>query len=275
MAKTLTLDGTDIRAVSVAGMETCIEIPSLKVCFDIGHGHRSTARNHMVLFTHAHIDHMGGIGHHAATRSLLSMSPPTYVVPRGVEVGVNRLLDAFRALDGSEIPVNICPLNPGESMPLGARWSVRPLPSFHPVVSQGYALMERRKRLRPALKDAGREAIREAALRGESINEEHEHPRIVFSGDTTIEFIEQNELAQVADILIMEVTFVDDRVSVESARKNGHVHLDEIACRADLFRNKAILFTHLSARYREHEAVAAINEKLPPALRSRVTLLGF
>ena len=77
MAKTFTLDGLDVRAVSVAGMETCIGLPSLKTCFDIGHGHRSTARNHTVLFTHAHIDHMGGIGHHAATRSLLSMAPPT------------------------------------------------------------------------------------------------------------------------------------------------------------------------------------------------------
>ena len=88
MAKTFTLDGLEVRAVSVAGMETCIELPSLKTCFDIGHGHRSTARNHTVLFTHAHIDHMGGIGHHAATRSMLSMGPPTYVVPTAVVDGV-------------------------------------------------------------------------------------------------------------------------------------------------------------------------------------------
>ena len=127
MAKTFTLDGLDVRAVSVAGMETCIELPSLKTCFDIGHGHRSTARNHTVLFTHAHIDHMGGIGHHAATRSLLSMAPPTYVVPAAIVGGVERLLDAFRALDGSDIPVVIKGLKPGEAMPLGKRWVVRPL----------------------------------------------------------------------------------------------------------------------------------------------------
>ena len=54
-----------------------------------------------MLFTHAHIDHMGGIGHHAATRSMLSMGPPTYVVLTAVVDGVERLLEAFRALDGS------------------------------------------------------------------------------------------------------------------------------------------------------------------------------
>ena len=275
MAKTFTLDGLDVRAVSVAGMETCIELPSLKTCFDIGHGHRSTARNHTVLFTHAHIDHMGGIGHHAATRSLLSMAPPTYVVPAPIVSGVERLLDAFRALDGSDIPVVIKGLKPGEAMPLGKRWVVRPLPSFHPVPSQGYALMERRKRLKPELQGAGRDAIREAALRGETINEAHEHPKLVFSGDTTIEFIEHNEVAQQADILIMEVSFIDDRVSVESARKNGHIHLDEVIARAELFQNKAILFTHLSARYREQEAVQALEARLPDTLKERVTLLGF
>ena len=275
MAKTFTLDGLDVRAVSVAGMETCIELPSLKTCFDIGHGHRSTARNHTVLFTHAHIDHMGGIGHHAATRSLLSMAPPTYVVPAAIVGGVERLLDAFRALDGSDIPVVIKGLKPGEAMPLGKRWVVKPLPSFHPVPSQGYALMERRKRLKPELQGAGRDAIREAALRGETINEEHEHPKLVFSGDTTIEFIEHNEVAQQADILIMEVSFIDDRVSVESARKNGHIHLDDVIARAELFQNKAILFTHLSARYREQEAVQALAARLPDTLKERVTLLGF
>ena len=189
--------------------------------------------------------------------------------------GVERLLDAFRALDGSDIPVVIKGLKPGEAMPLGKRWVVRPLPSFHPVPSQGYALMERRKRLKPELQGAGRDAIREAALRGEAINEEHEHPKLVFSGDTTIEFIEHNEVAQQADILIMEVSFIDDRVSVESARKNGHIHLDEVIARAELFQNKAILFTHLSARYREQEAIQALEARLPDTLKERVTLLGF
>ena len=141
--------------------------------------------------------------------------------------------------------------------------------------SQGYALMERRKRLKPELQGAGRDAIRQAALSGEQINEEHEHPKLVFSGDTTIEFIERSTVAQQADILIMEVTFIDERVSVESARKNGHIHLDEVIERADLFQNKAILFTHLSARYREHEAKQVLASRLPDSLKDRVTLLGF
>lgn len=273
MAQMLTLAGLDIRATSVAGLETCIELPGLKLAFDIGRGPRSAVRNPVVLFTHAHIDHMGGIAHHVATRSLLNMTPPTYVMPKPVVGAVENLLDAFRALDGSELPATLIGLSPGESVPVGKRRIARPLRAFHPVPCQGYAVMELRKRLRPDLALEGKEAIAAARERGEEISSTWEHPLVVFSGDTKIEFIDHNECARKADLLIMEVTFVDDRVSVESARANGHIHIDEVVERADMFENKAILFTHLSARYRQDEALAAINAKLPPSLLERVTLL--
>ena len=112
-----------------------------------------------------------------------------------------------------------------------------------------------------------------ARERGDDINVVTEHPKVVFSGDTKIEFLDNNPLAQQADLLIMEVSFIDDRVSVKSSRENGHIHIDEVAERAELFKNKAILFTHLSARYRQKEALDAIDKKLPPALRERVTLI--
>jgi ribonuclease Z len=273
MTQTLTLAGIDVRAVSVAGLETCIELPGFKVAFDIGRGPRSAVRNPVVLFTHAHIDHMGGIAHHVATRSMMKMEPPTYVMPKSVVGAVDNLLDAFRALDGSELPVQLVGLGPGEAISVGKRRVARPLVSFHPVPSQGYAILELRKQLRPELAAGGKAAIAEARTRGEEVSSTWEHPLVAFSGDTRIEFIEHNELARKADLLIMEVTFVDDRVSVESARANGHIHIDEVVERAELFENKAILFTHLSARYRQDEAQAAIDQKLPPTLRDRVTLL--
>lgn len=226
-----------------------------------------------MLFTHAHIDHIGGIAHHVATRSLLNMAPPTYGMPKAVVGAVESLLDAFRALDGSELPATLVGMEPGDVISIGKRRVARPLKSFHPVPSQGYVLLEQRKRLRPDLVDAGREAIAAARARGEEVSDLTEHPMVAFSGDTRIEFIEHNELARRADLLIMEVSFVDDRVSVESARANGHIHLDEVVERAELFENKAILFTHLSARYRQEEAQAALDAKLPAGLRERVTLL--
>ena len=273
MTETLTLAGIDVRAVSVAGFETCIELPGFKIAFDIGRGSRSAVRNPTVLFTHAHIDHMGGIAHHVATRAMLNMAPPTYVVPKPVVGPVNNLLDAFRRLDGSDLPVTVVGLEPGESIPVGKRRIARPIKAFHTVHAQGYVISELRQKLRPELAEGGKAAIAEARDRGEALSTTWEHPLVAFSGDTRIDFIRHSEAARTADLLIMEVTFVDDRVSVESARANGHIHIDDVVAHADAFENKAILFTHLSARYRQAEALAAIDARLPAHLRERVTLL--
>jgi ribonuclease Z len=73
--------------------------------------------------------------------------------------------------------------------------------------------------------------------------------------------------------LILECTFIDDRVSVEMARKSGHVHLYELAERAELFENEQILLTHFSARFTAEEIQAALDKHLPPSLRERVVPL--
>ena len=80
-----------------------------------------------------------------------------------------------------------------------------------------------------------------------------------------------------ARLLILESTFVDDRVSVAECRAKGHVHLSEVAERAELFENEAILLTHFSPRYKRAEILAALDATLPTGLRERVTplLVGF
>ena len=108
---------------------------------------------------------------------------------------------------------------------------------------------------------------------GEEVTDQVEAPIVAFTGDTTIDVVDREAVVREARLLIMEVTVIDDRVSVERARKTGHVHLFEIAERAELFQNQAILFTHFSARYGAREIVAALDRHLPPGLRERVTPL--
>jgi ribonuclease Z len=80
--------------------------------------------------------------------------------------------------------------------------------------------------------------------------------------------VEREEVVRKARVLVIEVTFVDERVSVEQCRSKGHVHLFEVVERAELFRNEALLFTHFSARYSAAEIVAALDRSLPPACAS-------
>jgi ribonuclease Z len=102
---------------------------------------------------------------------------------------------------------------------------------------------------------------------------EVESPEIAFTGDTLIEVVENEEAVRKARLLILEVTFLDDRVSVADCRAKGHVHLDEVIERAELFENEALLFTHFSERYTSAEIAEIIDRRLPPSLRERVTPL--
>jgi ribonuclease Z len=269
----LRLVGTEVEAVSVGGLETCIELPGWNLAFDIGRCPPTAVRRERVLFTHAHMDHAGGIATHAATRDLLGMRPPTYWVPRENHAGFVRLLDAWRGLDRSDIPCNVVACGPGDRIDLGANRWAHPFRSPHRVPCQGYALGQIRKKLRPELTGVAGEEIHRRRLAGEDVSVEVESVEVAFTGDTMIEVVDREPLVRTARLLIIEVTFLDERVPVEAARSKGHVHLDEIIARADRFENEALLFTHFSARYSADDIRRILDARLPRSLRERVTPL--
>jgi ribonuclease Z len=268
------LAGHRVEGLSVGGLETCIDLPELKLAFDIGRCPDSAVQRPTVLFTHAHMDHMGGVAWHAATRELRHLDPPTYVVPRENEGAFRELFAAWRGLDRSDLRHRVVPLGPGDELELPCRLIARPFRSPHRVPCQGYALWSRRRKLKREhlgkseheLRDLGRSI-------GAAMYDVLEVPEIAFTGDTLIEVVEREEVVRRARLLILEVTFVDERVSVEQCRSKGHVHLFEVAERAALFENESLLFTHFSSRYSAAEIVAALERTLPEGLRRRVTPL--
>lgn len=70
----------------------------------------------------------------------------------------------------------------------------------------------------------------------------------------------------------MECTYLDEKKSIEETRKWGHIHLDEILPYADQFQNQFISLIHLSARYKNQEALKILELKLPSTLREKVHL---
>ena len=267
------LAGLRVQGSSIGGIETCLEVPEYKLAFDIGRCPPSALRLPTVLFTHAHIDHLGGVAFHAATRALRHMPKPTYVVPRHAADAFRDLFAVWRRLDGSDLPHRVVEIEAGEEHRLPNGLLVRPFKSPHRVPCLGYGVWSRRKKLAPRHRGASEAEIRDLRARGDEITVPVEVPELVFTGDARIEVLEREAVVREARRLIMEVTFVDDRVSVEECRAKGHIHLFEVAERAELFRNEAILFTHFSSRYRPAEVLHALDRALPPGLRERVTPL--
>jgi len=269
------LGGLAIRAISVGGLETCIELPGHKLAFDIGRCPRTAVALPTILFTHAHVDHMGGAVFHCATRGLMGMKPPTYLMPEENVVAFGDMLDAWRRLDRSDLACEIIGMKPGARHRVGRDIEARPFRAIHRVPTLGYGLWKTTRRLRPELQGLPGTEIRDRRLAGEEVTIAVETPILAFTGDTCIDVVEREEVVRTAKVLVMEVTFFDDRVSVENARDKGHIHLDEVLDRAELFDNEHILFTHQSARYTHREAEEICARRLPEGLRERVTVLGL
>ncbi len=269
----LKLVGIDLEAVSVGGLETCIQLPGFDLAFDIGRCPPTSVRRKRILCTHAHMDHMGGLAYHAATRDLMSMPTPTYYVPRENYDDVVDLFAVWRRLDRSDLPCNLVACGPGDRLDIGGGRAAIPFRSPHRVPCQGYAIVAKRKKLLPAFADVPPAEIQRRRLAGEVVAEEHDVTEVAFTGDSVIDVVEREPLVRTARLLIMEVTFVGDKVSVARSRQNGHIHLDEVIERADLFENEAILFTHFSARHGHSEIRKILADRLPARLKDRVTPL--
>jgi ribonuclease Z len=266
----LELLGIEVRGHSIGGLETCIDLPQFRIAFDVGRAPEHAIARPTILFTHAHMDHMGGVAYHCATRALRKLAPPTYVVGPENADAFRDLFDVWRRLDRSTLEHRLVVAAPGDVHVLSQRNVVRPFRSLHRAPCQGYAIWERKTRLRRDLAHLDEDALRAVRERGESVSETVETPQVAFCGDTLIDVVEREEVVRKARLLILETTFLDDRVSVAESRDKGHVHLDEVCERADLFENEAILLTHFSARYTPSDVRAILAARLPASLRDRV-----
>jgi len=263
-----------LAGTSTAGVETAIEVPSLGLVLDLGRC-TSTAINHpLVVVSHGHLDHVGAVVQHAARRAMMNMGESVYLVPSSIAADVERLFDAAGTLDGHAIPRRIVPLAPGEDFPIDKKRWVRPFQTFHRVPSQGYTVWERRHHLREEFRNLDGPRLGELRRAGKVLDEPHDVPLLSFTGDTRVEVLERTPELQHTESLVIETSFLDERVSVENARGMGHIHLDELIARAALFPAHDVVLHHFSARYAPGEVARICTRALPDDLKARVRLFA-
>jgi ribonuclease Z len=271
----MNLAGINILGSSIGSYGTCLMVPSFDLAFDMGRCPEVAVSIGTICITHGHMDHIGSLGVHCARRELKKLPPPTYIVGPEIAEGVEEMMTSLRKLDGSRLKHNLVVLRPGEEHQLTKYASIRPFRSIHVVPCQGYAVWRTKQKLRPDLEGKSSEEVRVMAQAGEKVTVEVTTPEVAYTGDTSIEVLENEAAVREAKVLIMEATFLDDRVSVEKTRAYGHTHLDEIYERASLFQNEAVLLTHVSMRYTPTESRSIVeNRTPPPPLIGRVHLLA-
>jgi ribonuclease Z len=269
----LRLAGLEIKALSVGGIETSYQIPAFDACLDIGRCPPSAIRMSTLLLTHGHIDHAAGLPYYISMRGMMRHSPPRIYCPAPAYEPIAKILSAWTELQADTDRCKLIAVEPGAVIPLKGDKVARAFSSPHRIDCIGYTLYSHVRKLKSELVGLSQEQIADRARAGENVQTVEERAEICFPGDTRIDVIEREPSTTIARVLILECTFVGPSVEVKKARRGGHVHLDEIAERASLFKNEVLLLTHFSRRHSTEEIEREVKAKFPEDLRSRVRLL--
>ncbi|XP_041349022.1 tRNase Z TRZ1-like isoform X2 [Gigantopelta aegis] len=230
---------------------------------------------------HGHIDHVAGLPHHAAKRSLYSMSKAQYHVPTHLMEQMKSVAEGYKVMaETTEVlgQLNIIPLDDNATVWLPNGHLVKAFPTVHRVKSQGYLVYKEHKKLKP--KFVGKPGHELAVLnkQGVDIHDITTVPELAYTGDTMMDLFLNPPTPDLLNVkvLITEATYIDNEPGkdmIQLARKRGHQHLAEIVQNADLFKNiQHIVLMHFSDKYSTEYIRTLTSVQLPPSLREKVLL---
>jgi ribonuclease Z len=259
-----------IEGTSHAGEETWFRIHPPGLAFDVGRGDPVLAGARDLFLTHGHLDHASGVAYVLSQRSLHRQESTRVICPAPVAEGVEDLLAAASRLEGAPYRYEIVPSKAGDRIVVGKNLEVEAFATDHVVPSLGYHLVRRKRRLAPEYR--GLEADELVALKssGTEIEQEDEEIWLSYCGDTGAGVFASEPRLFGSRILLIECTFMDDGLR-ESSASYKHLHVEDLAERAEKFRNEALVLHHLSRRHRPEELRAQIDRRMP-ALAPKIHL---
>jgi len=269
------LQGIKIIGRSVSGYATAITLPELGISFDCGYASHKARQCPTVLITHGHLDHLGDIHKHAYIRGMTGMTPSHFIVPPWLEGPVHEIFRFWAKVQKArKAPYKVTVIREGERVEVEGGRFVRCFKTDHRIPSQGYVVLEERKRLKAEFVGTPGKELGRMRREGIEFEDIVEVPLVAFTGDTRAEVFDNELLALKAKVLISECTFLPG-VSIAEARKKGHVHIDQLAERAGRFSEVgSLVLAHFSKRYRNAEVEEAI-ANLPHGLREKTTHLSL
>ncbi len=264
-----------VQGYSIAGEETAVQIPEMDVCFDIGRCPRIALASNYIGLTHGHMDHAAGLAYYFSQRHFQGMGTGTVLCHPEMEKPIHRLMEAWVDIEAQRTPYKVIPMAPGtDSAELEVKNNMflRAFSTPHTPNSLGYALVERRNKLKDPYVGLPQEKLVELKEAGEAITYLRQIPLVAFMGDTAPGQHFNLDEVRTAKILITECTFLEAGHR-ERARIGRHLHISDILNLLDQVEAEAIVLTHLSRRTHMKQARELLDRMIPAEHRGRIHLL--
>ena len=182
-----------VDAIGRGGIETCYILPQFQLAFDTGRAPDNLIDIPRIFLTHGHLDHAAGLPYYISQRSLKHLPPPDIYCPAEITEPLSEILRLWQKIEGFSYEIKLNGLNVGDTVEIRKDLSVKALQSHHRVPCRGYAVMRKTRKLKDEFLHLPGREIKLMKDRGDKIFEDRDHPVFAFSGDTTIEFLRDNE----------------------------------------------------------------------------------
>jgi ribonuclease Z len=236
-----------VYGTSIAGESTCIMIPELDVCFDMGECLRPSLAAKYVAISHGHMDHIGALAYYCSQRRFQGMGTGRIVCDARLVGPIQRLMAGFVDLEQQRTPFELLPLEPEQQIEIKPNIFLRGFLTEHTSPSFGYSVIERRSKLKPEYAEFPQEKLRELKDRGVEITRTLEIPLVAYLGDTSPgAHLVRNDV-RTAQIVLCECTFFEPDHK-ERAKVGMHLHVSDIVEWVRFLECKALILTHISRR---------------------------
>ncbi|MGZ3801031.1 MAG: MBL fold metallo-hydrolase [Bdellovibrio sp.] len=260
------------QGLSLSGIRTAIAMPELSLCFDVAQGYPFLIPLKHFFISHGHLDHAAGIPYIISQRAMNSLVPGKFYMPPSLVEPMDQIMKLWEKIENHQYQYEFVGVKGDDEISLNAQTFVKVFPTTHRVESNGYTLFEIHKKLKQEYQGFTKEQIVDLRRQGLEVNETHHIPAVTFTGDTQIEFLNSRDWIKKSKILILEATYLDERKTIEQARKWGHTHIDEIVPHLSEIESEKIVFIHASSRYSDKEAQKLLMKKIPSEYYDRVVL---
>jgi ribonuclease Z len=261
-----------VQGTSIAGEATCIQVPELDVCFDMGVCPRAVLPSKFVAVSHGHMDHVGGLGYFCSQRRFQGMGDATIVCHVGLAAAIRKMMAGFVDLEGQVTPYEMVALEDGEEMEIKNNIYLRLFRTEHTDNSAGYVIYERRSKLKEEFYELPQEKLRELKDRGMEITRTLQVPLVAYVGDTAPGPVLVREDVRKAQIVLAECTFVEPDHR-DRAKIGKHMHLSDIMEWLPVLECEKLVLIHLSRRSNLRAARKELSRIVKGSLLDRVEFL--